>query len=146
MNSHHSDSDGPNDDLETHVKDSVKHAQPGLGMGDNVNAGNIDVDNANSTDLAANTISWDKIDGKSSNNNIEDNLDNQSLNIDEANKLRSTAKEENNQNHVIHCTNASPKKIILDEAGSKQSAQLHRGLALIAENHVSRRDALVNSK
>lgn len=74
--------------------------------------------------MAANIIRWDKIDGKSSNNNIEDNLNNQALNIDEANKLGSTAKEENNLNLVIHCINASPKKI-LDEAGSKQSDQLH---------------------
>lgn len=68
MSSFHSDSDGLNGDLETPIKDSIKDAQMGVGMGDNVNTESLGVDNANNEDLVANVVSWDNIDGKFSDN------------------------------------------------------------------------------
>lgn len=47
----------------------------------------LDVHNANSADLLVNIVSWDKINRKSSDNNMDDNIDNQGLNVDKANEL-----------------------------------------------------------
>ncbi|KAK9199749.1 hypothetical protein WN944_014942 [Citrus x changshan-huyou] len=56
MSSFHSDSDGLNGDLETPIKDSIKDAQMGVGMGDNVNTESLGVDNANNEDLVTNVV------------------------------------------------------------------------------------------